>query len=92
MKNSRLNIKKGIVISHVDERGSAASAGLQGMTQDQFGRYYLGDIILSVDGQEVNNLDDIYQVLDKKNIGDMVEIKYRRDGKDLKVKIKLKAI
>jgi PDZ domain-containing protein len=62
------------------------------MTQDQFGRYYLGDIILSVDGQEVNNLDDIYQVLDKKNIGDMVEIKYRRDGKDLKVKIKLKAI
>lgn len=92
MKNSRLNIKKGIVISHVDERGSAASAGLQGMTQDQFGRYYLGDIILSVDGQEVNNLDDIYQVLDKKNIGDTVEVKYRRDGKDLKVKIKLKAI
>jgi S1-C subfamily serine protease len=92
MKNSRLNIKKGIVISHVDERGSAASAGLQGMTQDQFGRYYLGDIILSVDGQEVNNLDDIYQVLDKKNIGDTVEVKYRRDGKELKVKIKLKAI
>ena len=92
MKINRLQIKKGIVISHVDEKGSAASAGLQGMTQDGFGRYYLGDIILSVDGKEVNNLDDIYQILDKKNIGDTVDVKYRRDGKDYKVKITLKAI
>ena len=92
MKIYRLQIKKGIVISHVDEKGSAAAAGLKGMTQDQLGRYYLGDIILSVDGQEVNSLDDIYQVLDKKNIGDTVDVKYRREGKDLKVKIKLKAI
>jgi S1-C subfamily serine protease len=92
MKVFRLQIKKGIVISHVDEKGSAAAAGLKGMTQDQLGRYYLGDIILSVDGQEVNSLDDIYQVLDKKNIGDTVDVKYRREGKDLKVKIKLKAI
>ncbi len=92
MKINRLQIKKGIVISHVDEKGSAASAGLQGMTQDGFGRYYLGDIILSVDGKEVNNLDDIYQILDKKNIGDTIDVKYRRDGKDYKVKITLKAI
>jgi S1-C subfamily serine protease len=92
MKIYRLQIKKGIVISHVDEKGSAAAAGLKGMTQDQLGRYYLGDIILSVDGQEVNSLDDIYQVLDQKNIGDTVDVKYRREGKDFKVKIKLKAI
>jgi S1-C subfamily serine protease len=91
-KIARLQIKKGIVISHVDEKGSAAQAGLKGMTQDGFGRYYLGDIILSVDGKEVNNLDDIYQILDKKNIGDTIDVKYRRDGKDYKVKITLKAI
>jgi S1-C subfamily serine protease len=92
MKINRLQIKKGIVISHVDEKGSAAQAGLKGMTQDGFGRYYLGDIILSVDGKEVNNLDDIYQILDKKNIGDTIDVKYRRDGKDYRVKITLKAI
>ena len=62
------------------------------MTQDQFGRIYLGDIILNVDGIEVNNLDDIYQVIEKKQIGDTVEVKYRRSGKDLKTKVKLKTL
>jgi S1-C subfamily serine protease len=87
-----MQIKKGIVIRYVDEKGSAAQNGLKGMTQDGFGRHFLGDIILSVDGKEVNSLDDIYQVLDNKNIGDTVDVKYRRDGKDYKVKITLKAI
>jgi S1-C subfamily serine protease len=73
--------EKGIVISYIDEKGAAARAGLRGITQDRQGRMYLGDIILAVDGKEVNNLDDIYQVLDKKNIGDTVSVKYRRDGK-----------
>lgn len=83
---------KGIIVSYVDEKGSAAKAGIQGMTQDQFGRTYLGDIILSVDGQDVNNLDDIYQVLDKHEIGDDVMVKYLRDGKTLAVKVKLQAL
>jgi S1-C subfamily serine protease len=84
--------EKGIVVSYVDEKGSAAKAGLKGMTQDQYGRTYLGDIILSVDGQDVNNLDDIYQVLDKHKIGDEVMVKYRREGKVLATKVKLQAL
>jgi S1-C subfamily serine protease len=92
MKRRIIGEDKGIIVSYVDEKGSAAKAGLKGMTQDQFGRTYLGDIILSVDGQEVNNLDDIYQVLDKKKIGDEVTIRYRRDGKNLTTKIKLQAL
>jgi S1-C subfamily serine protease len=84
--------EKGIIVSHVDDRGSAAKAGIRGMTQDQYGRTYLGDIILSVDGQDVNNLDDIYQILDRKKIGDEVMIKYRREGKILATKVRLKAL
>ncbi len=83
---------KGIIVSYVDEKGSAAKAGLKGMTQDQYGRTYLGDIILSVDGQDVNNLDDIYQVLEKHQIGDSVMVKYRRDGKILATKVRLQAL
>ena len=82
----------GIIISYIDEKGGAAEAGLKGMTQDQHGRIYIGDVILSVDDQPVNNLDDIYQVIDKKKIGDLVDIIYRRDGKTLSAKIKLKAL
>lgn len=92
MKLRLIQSSKGLVISYVDEKGGAAEAGLKGMTQDQFGRIYLGDIILNVDGIEVNNLDDIYQVIEKKHIGDTVEVKYRRGGKDLKTKVKLKTL
>lgn len=83
---------KGLIISYIDEKGSAAKAGLKGMTQDQYGRMFLGDIILSVDGKEVNSLDDIYQVLDKKQIGEVVDVKYLRDGKTHTTKVKLQAL
>ncbi len=92
MKRRIIQSSKGIIISYIDEKGGAAEAGLKGMTQDQHGRIYIGDVILSVDDQPVNNLDDIYQVIDKKKIGDLVDIIYRRDGKTLSAKIKLKAL
>ena len=92
MRERLIQDDKGLIIASVHESGSAAQAGLKGMLQDQFGRIYLGDVILSVDGQEVNSLDDIYQVLDKKKIGDSVEVKYRREGKIRSVSVKLKAL
>jgi S1-C subfamily serine protease len=92
MKVRVLGDEKGIVISHVDEKGSAAKAGLRGMTQDRYGRVYLGDIILSIDGVEVNNLDDIYQVLERHKIGDTLEVKYRRQEKILTAKVRLQAL
>lgn len=92
MKRRIIGDDKGIIVSYVDEKGSAAKAGIKGMTQDQFGRTYIGDILLSVDGQEVNNLDDIYQVLERHKIGDEVMVKYRREGKTFAVKVKLQAL
>lgn len=92
MKDRIIGADKGIIVSYVDDKGSAAKAGIKGMTQDQFGRTYLGDIILSVDGQDVNNLDDIYQVLEKHKIGDEVMVKYRREGKILATKVRLQAL
>jgi S1-C subfamily serine protease len=92
MKRRIIGEDKGIIVSYVDDKGGAARAGIKGMTQDQFGRTYLGDIILSVDGQEVNNLDDIYQVLDKRKIGDEISVRYRREGKTLTTKVKLQAL
>src|SRR5690606_4742860 len=92
MKHRIFGKEKGIIVSYVDEKGGAARAGIKGMTQDRFGRTYIGDIILSVDGQDVNSLDDIYQVLAKHKIGDTVKVKYRREGKIQEVKVVLNAI
>ncbi|MBY0518665.1 MAG: trypsin-like peptidase domain-containing protein [Bacteriovoracaceae bacterium] len=89
----RLGIKsKGVILSFVDEKGAAGKAGLKGMTQDRRGRMYLGDVILSVDGKEVNNLDDIFHVLEGYKIGDVVVLKYQREDKTLEVKVKLQSL
>lgn len=92
MKSRLTGKTKGLIISYIDDKGSAARAGLKGMTQDQYGRVYIGDIILAVDGKEVNSLDDIYQVLETKKIGDQVDVKYTREGKTLTTKVTLQAI
>ncbi len=92
MKTRLTGKTQGLIISYIDDKGSAAKAGLKGMTQDQYGRVYIGDIILAVAGKEVNSLDDIYQILETKKVGDQVDVKYRREGKALTTKITLQAI
>ncbi|MBD65239.1 MAG: hypothetical protein CME62_08530 [Halobacteriovoraceae bacterium] len=83
---------KGVALSYVDPDGAAASAGLKGMMRDNFGRIYVGDVIMKVDGKPVNSLDEIYHVLGGYEIGDRVEIEYMREDKTHKVKVKLKAL
>ncbi|EQC48376.1 trypsin [Bacteriovorax sp. BSW11_IV] len=85
----RFGIKKGIVITYVDEDGPAGKAGMKGMTRDEYGRPYVGDILVKVDGKEVNNFDEIYNVLENYKVGDEVEIEYIRDDKVKKTKMKL---
>ena len=92
MKRRIIGDDKGIIVSYVDDKGSAAKAGIKGMTQDKYGRTYLGDVILNIDGHNVNNLDDIYQVLEKHKIGDEVIVKFRREGKIQTAKVKLQAL
>jgi len=83
---------KGLVIKYLDEKGSAAQAGLQGLAQDRFGRVILGDIITHIDGKEVNSFDDIFQHIDSKKIGDEVTVTYIRGNKKRKVRVKLKEL
>lgn len=92
MKSRLTGKTKGLIVSYIDDKGSAAKAGLKGMTQDQFGRVYLGDIITHVDGKEVNSLDDIYQILETKKIGDEVTVKYVREGKSNSAKVTLQPV
>lgn len=79
-----LPIKQGLLIVSVSPNGPAAQAGLRGTTQSDEGNLSLGDIILSVDGQELNDLDDLYKNLDRKQIGDTVKVEiYRGNGKTI---------
>lgn len=78
----RFGLSTGIVIASVSSGSPADKVGLKGMSEDRYGRIYLGDIILEVDGVKLDNFDDIYQVLDRHKVGDRVKIKYLRKNSE----------
>lgn len=81
----RLPVNSGLLVYQVQSGGSAERAGLRGITADG----NIGDIILSGDGQKLNNLDDLYRLLDKKQIGETVNLEVYRNGRTVNVPVKL---
>lgn len=85
----RLPVEKGLVLQRVDPGTTAANAGLRGLTQSATGGIALGDIIISIDGEPMNDLDDLYRLLDKKQIGETVQVELYRNGANVKLPVKL---
>lgn len=81
----RLPIAQGLLVYQMIPNGSAQRAGLRGISADGT----IGDIITAVDGQKMEKLDDLYRLLDKKQIGDTVQVEIFRDGKTQVVPVKL---
>ena len=85
-------VEKGVLIRSVSPGGSASNAGLRGLSQDADGEVVLGDIITSIDGTKVAHSDDVYRVLDKKQIGDTVQVEIYRGTKSQTVTLKLMSL
>lgn len=83
----RLPVQSGLVVYQTQPGGSADRAGIRGITGDGS----LGDIILSADGQKLESLDDLYRLLDRKQIGDTVNLEVYRSGRTMTVPVKLLA-
>ena len=81
----RLPVEQGLLIYQTQPNGSADRAGLRGIAANG----NIGDIIVAVDGQKMNSLDDLFRLLDKKQIGDTVSLEVYRDGKTIAVPVKL---
>lgn len=81
----RLPVEQGLLIYQTQPNGSADRAGLRGISNNG----NIGDIILSVDGQKMNELDDLYRLLDKKQIGDTASLEVYRNGKTVTIPVKL---
>jgi S1-C subfamily serine protease len=85
----RLPVAEGVGIYQVYPNTSASAAGLRGLTQTPDGDVELGDIITSIDGERVNNSDDLYRILDKHQFNDVVQVEVFRDARRVKVPVRL---
>lgn len=88
----RVPVENGLIVQRVDANSTAATAGLRGLSQTPEGGVAFGDIIVSVDGETMNDLDDLYRYLDKKQIGDTVKVEVMRAGQRVSLPVKLTAM
>jgi len=89
-----LSVKEGVLIVQVIPRGPAERAGVRGGNRRvRVGNTILsigGDILVSIDGKKVSNLDDLTTYLDtSKRVGDTVKLGLLRNGNPLSIELKL---
>jgi S1-C subfamily serine protease len=90
LKNQvELPVSDGVLIWNVLQGGAAANAGLRGLTQTEEGNIELGDIIVGIDNEKVGNTDDLSRILDKHQVGDTISVEVVRNGKRVKVPVRL---
>jgi serine protease Do len=86
-------IDKGLLLVQIYEGGPADQAGLKGGNRMVIvGRYRLligGDIIVSIDNNNISGENDIDRIISKKKVGDKIKVKIFRDGKLLEIPVTL---
>ncbi|MFN0277979.1 MAG: S1C family serine protease [Pyrinomonadaceae bacterium] len=87
--SARLPVEGGLVVMNVAQGSSASNAGLRGLSQDATGIIGLGDIIISIDGEKMNDVDDLYRYLDKKQFGDTIQVTVYRNGANKVIPVRL---
>ena len=82
--------QKGVVFNTFTTASGAKAAGLRPSTYLADGRVgKLGDVIVGVDGQTTETPVDMIRILDTREIGNEVEVRFVRDGAEQTVKVKL---
>lgn len=76
--NSSINVENGIYVVEVKRKSSAEKSGIKEK-----------DILVSVDGVELNRVTDLRRYIYTKEIGDTVRFIVNRNGKILDIKVKL---
>ena len=77
---TRLGVTKGIAVVGVLPRTGAAAAGIQPFQRDAGGELIVGDVIVAVDGKAVASLDEMLDVLERRQPGDTVKLSLIRPG------------
>ncbi len=86
-----LPVDSGVLIQKVVPGGAADRAGLHGGNQQAYvGNMPImlgGDLIVAVDGQEVNDPQDINALMDKHQAGDTISVTFYRGRREMTLKL-----
>lgn len=80
---------KGVIIGEVIKNTPAKKAGLRGTKQNRRGEIDIGDVIIAIDGIDVTNYDDLYNILETRKVGDKIKLKISRNGSVIRKSLNL---
>lgn len=81
-------LPQGVLVQSVEEGSPADQAGVRPLRQRRFATV-LGDIIVEFDGRKVESMADLLKYLDDSKPGDVVELTVYRDGRRVKLRVRL---
>jgi len=79
----------GVFVLAIEPGSPAASAGLQPATLDRRQNLVLGDVILAVGERRTEDVEDLFDALDRVNPGDQVRLTVQRNGEQIQVPVRL---
>lgn len=90
LRGIRLPVNEGLLVLQLDPNGSAAAAGLHGLSETAQGDLVIGDIITNIDGEKVESQNDLYKILDRHQFNDVVQVELvRGNGQRATVPVRL---
>ncbi|MEE8424986.1 MAG: PDZ domain-containing protein, partial [Elusimicrobiota bacterium] len=58
----------------------------------RYGRLVLGDVIVAIDGKKVESNDDLFKLLDEREVGERITLSVERDGRTREVPLTLQEL
>jgi S1-C subfamily serine protease len=80
---------EGVLVLEVIQGSGAQEAGIRPTRRVASGRVVLGDVIVAVDGEPVQNSGDLALTLEKKQVGEKVKVTVLRDQKPVELQVRL---
>jgi S1-C subfamily serine protease len=80
---------EGVFVVNVDRGSPAAAAGLRPLNVDRRGNVTIGDVILSIGDRRTEDVDDLYDALDRADPGDRIMLTIQRGREQLQVPVQL---
>eukprot|EP00887_Chlorella_sp_A99_P005565 scaffold1.g5565.t1 len=75
---------QGVLVLDVPPGTPATKAGIEGLRRDGYGRLTVGDVIIGMNGKQVRNEADLFNILDDCKVGDAVKLDLLRHGRERK--------
>jgi S1-C subfamily serine protease len=81
--------REGVLVLSVHPGGAAEKAGIIPTSRNRLGARVWGDLIVSIDGDPIENRTDLFKILDRRRVGEVVVVGILRNGKLIRIKLTL---